>query len=135
MVIWRKRSGSRAVNLNDDKWNLTNNFDRTERGLEYEFKKKKFRRMSWWKRKLSLENELEKSEEMRAVNHEDISIDEETAVADDLRIFNLKEPLFNYSPQSSPNIDLCLSFPNSRTEGLLFPLLFLLLLAPPIAFL
>lgn|SRR6218665_213847 len=135
MVIWRKRSGSRAVNLNDDKWNLTNNFDRTERGLEYEFKKKKFRRMSWWKRKLSLENELEKSEEMRAVNHEDISIDEETAVADDLRIFNLKEPLFNYSPQSSPNIDLCLAFPNSRTEGLLFPLLFLLLLAPPIAFL
>lgn len=89
MVIWRKRSGSRAVNLNDDKWNLTNNFDRTERGLEYEFKKRKFRRMSWWKRKLSLENELEKSEEMRAVNHEDISIDEETAVADDLRIFNL----------------------------------------------
>lgn len=135
MVIWRKRSGSRAVNLNDDKWNLTNNFDRTERGLEYEFKKKKFRRMSWWKRKLSLENELEKSEEMRAVNHEDISIDEETAVADDLRIFNLKEPLFNYSPQSSPNIDLCLAFPNSRSEGLLFPLLFLLLLAPPIAFL
>lgn len=135
MVIWRKRSGSRAVNLNDDKWNLTNNFDRTERGLEYEFKKRKFRRMSWWKRKLSLENELEKSEEMRAVNHEDISIDEETAVADDLRIFNLKEPLFNYSPQSSPNIDLCLAFPNSRTEGLLFPLLFLLLLAPPIAFL
>lgn len=91
--------------------------------------------MSWWKRKLSLENELEKSEEMRAVNHEDISIDEETAVADDLRIFNLKEPLFNYSPQSSPNINLCLAFPNSRTEGLLFPLLFLLLLAPPIAFL
>lgn len=135
MVIWRKRSGSRAVNLNDDKWNLTNNFDRTERGLEYEFKKRKFRRMSWWKRKLSLENELEKSEEMRAVNHEDISIDEETAVADDLRIFNLKEPLFNYSPQSSPNIDLCLAFPNSRSEGLLFPLLFLLLLAPPIAFL